>query len=81
MAQSSSYEVAAYRQKPAEVLPPSQPRYSMLLHYSRGSAFTLQMILGHSTLEMTRHYAEISDSDVEIKQKTISHAEKLIVKV
>ena len=35
----------------------------------------------HSTLEMTRHYAEVSDSDVETKQKAFSPAEKHGVRV
>jgi hypothetical protein len=33
--------------------------------------------LGHSTLEMTRHYTELADSDVEVKQKACSPAEML----
>ncbi len=51
--------------------------------YPSGGAdtFTLQRILGHSTLEMTRHYAEVSDGDVEIKQKMFSPAERLEIKV
>lgn len=58
-------------------------RHSFSVEYLRNGAdtFALQRILGHSTLDMTRHYAEISDSDVEIKQKTFSPAENLIVKV
>ena len=43
--------------------------------------FIQQRILGHSTLEMTRHYAEVSDGDVEIKHKAFSPAERLSVKV
>ena len=46
-----------------------------------GDVFTLQRILGHSTLEMTRHYAEIADSDVEERQKAYSPAEELLIKV
>jgi len=58
-------------------------RHSFAVEYLRNGAdiFTLQRILGHSTLEMTRHYAEISDSDVEIKQKTFSPAENLRLRV
>ena len=58
-------------------------RHSFSVEYLRNGAdvFTLQRILGHSTLEMTRHYAEISNSDVEIKQKAFSPAERLTVRV
>ena len=62
---------------------PHTLRHSFAVNYLRngGDTFTLQRILGHSTLEMTRHYAEMSDSDVETKQKAFSPAEKLGVRV
>lgn len=62
---------------------PHTLRHTFAVEYLRGGAdtFTLQRILGHSTLEMTRHYAEVSDGDVEIKQKMFSPAERLEIKV
>ena len=62
---------------------PHTLRHTFAVEYLRGGAdtFTLQRILGHSTLEMTRHYAEVSDGDVEIKQKAFSPAERLGMRV
>jgi hypothetical protein len=36
---------------------------------SGGGPFTLQKILVHSALDTTRHYAELSDTDVQTRQK------------
>ena len=57
-------------------------RYSFAVDFLRsgGDVFTLQRILGHSTLEMTRHYAQLADSDVEERQKAFSPVEKLQIK-
>lgn len=46
-----------------------------------GSSSTEQRITGRSRFEMSRYYAEVSDSDVEIKQMAFSPAEKLGLKV
>lgn len=57
-------------------------RHSFAVNYLRngGDTFTLQRILGHATLEMTRHYTEVTDNDVEAKIKTYSPAEQLVTK-
>ena len=43
--------------------------------------FSLQKILGHASIEMTRHYAELAQSDVDKKMKTYSPAESINIKV
>jgi len=62
---------------------PHALRHSFAVNYLRngGDTFTLQKILGHSTLEMTRHYTEVSAGDVEAKQKAFSPAERLGIRV
>ncbi|WP_353654956.1 tyrosine-type recombinase/integrase [Clostridium sp. CCUG 7971] len=44
---------------------------------SGGDVFILQRILGHSTLEMTRRYVQLTSNDLIRKHKEVSHLDKL----
>ncbi|MFO7296689.1 MAG: tyrosine-type recombinase/integrase, partial [Clostridia bacterium] len=54
--------------------------HTFAVNYLRngGDVFTLQKILGHTTLEMTRIYVQLSDLDVKMLHKEASPAEKFI---
>lgn len=58
-------------------------RHSFAVQYLRngGDAFTLQKLLGHSTMDMTRHYVEVSQNDLEEKIKLYSPAENLNIQI
>jgi site-specific recombinase XerD len=62
---------------------PKTLRSTFAVHYLRGGGdeFTLQKILGHTTLAMTRRYAELADSDVEDRLKAFSPAETLGIRL
>jgi len=42
-----------------------------------GDVFSLQTILGHETLEMTRHYVQLASRHIEIQHKRFSPADNL----
>jgi site-specific recombinase XerD len=42
-----------------------------------GDVFTLQRILGHSTLEMVRHYVNLASNDIIIKHQSCSPLDRL----
>ena len=54
-------------------------RYSFAIEFLRngGDPFTLQQILGHSSLDMTRHYVRMANTDVERSMKKFSPLEFL----
>lgn len=54
-------------------------RHTMAVSYLRngGDVFSLQKLLGHSSLEMTRKYAELSETDVRDKHRLFSPADRL----
>lgn len=58
---------------------PHQWRHSFAVNFLRngGDAFTLQRILGHSTLVMTRWYSSLNDADVQAKHDVASPADRL----
>ena len=43
-----------------------------------GDAFTLQKLLGHSTLEMTRRYCELSSADTVQKHRLASPGDRFM---
>jgi len=58
---------------------PHQFRHSFAVMYLRngGDSFSLQRILGHSTLVMTRWYSDLADTDVAQRHSIASPADRL----
>lgn len=58
---------------------PHTLRHTMAVSYLRngGDVFSLQKLLGHSSLDMTRKYAELSQTDVQDKHRLFSPADRL----
>ncbi|MFC2038631.1 tyrosine-type recombinase/integrase [Chloroflexota bacterium] len=58
---------------------PHKLRHTSSVLYLRngGDPFSLQKKLGHSSLQMTRHYANLADSDVRVKHLQYGVADRL----
>lgn len=79
------HQMQAYVSK-ASITKPCTPhilRYSGAIALLRNGCdpYTLQAIMGHTTMEMTRRYLKIANSDVEKNMKVFSPAEQLDVKL
>jgi len=58
---------------------PTSGRHTAGVRYlmAGGDVFSLQTILGHSTLEMTRHYVQLASHHIEIQHRRFSPADNL----
>lgn len=58
---------------------PHTLRHTFAVSYLRagGNAFSLQAVLGHSTLEMTRQYVAVSNSDLSVQHQKFSPIDRL----
>ncbi len=61
---------------------PHTLRHTAAVSYLRqgGDPFTLQRLLGHSTLDMTRHYCELADLDLQRVHQTASPVDNIDLK-
>jgi len=57
-------------------------RYSGAIALLRNGCdpYTLQQILGHTTMEMTRRYLKIANTDIEKNMKSLSPAEQIDIR-
>lgn len=69
-----------YSEKIGRKVTPYQLRHSFAIMFlrNRGSAFHLQQMLGHTTMEMTEKYVYLSKRDVEEVHYTASPLNKLL---
>jgi len=64
-------------------LHPHKLRHTCAVMFLRngGDAFSLQKLLGHSSLDMTRRYAELAQSDVVAKHRAASPGDRFLSQV
>jgi integrase/recombinase XerD len=79
-----AHRIQAYVRK-ANLTKPCTPhilRYSGAIALLRNGCdpYTLQQILGHATMEMTRRYLKIASSDIEKSLKSFSPAEQIDIR-
>jgi integrase/recombinase XerD len=78
---SSSIRQLLYRIATAAEVPNTHPhrfRHTFAIEYLRngGDIFTLQRILGHSTLDMVNYYLKLVQTDLEEAHKRASPADR-----
>ena len=73
----SGLEGAGRKRTPAKVQRAALPPYAVRYLIHGGDAFSLQKILGHTSLEMTRKYGNLASEDVKEMHRRLSPMDNL----